>query len=327
MKQTGLITVPLTPTDWILGTSSQIVPENRVSDWLSFMPKPEHQARAFVFDTQSCTTFSAHNVIEGQIIWLLKNKSFTPAQMEVLKEYIDAEGNFNISDRFTAIMSGTTRYGNDFKTVADCIRKNGLLPEKDLPFGGNSWEEYHSPSVITPAMRQKALKILDIFTFQYDFVFFDNEPGLNDEQLTAARTAIAHAPIQIAMPIPATHALAMYKVDRKVGIYDTYEPFTREERASETRIHYGMRLVVTLATPKPVVLRTLKAGMVGEDVKSLQKDLNELLGTTLVPDGQFGNKTKQAVIQFQRKYALVADGVFGPRSRAVLLNELAKKKA
>ncbi|MDQ5954435.1 MAG: Peptidase protein [Patescibacteria group bacterium] len=61
------------------------------------------------------------------------------------------------------------------------------------------------------------------------------------------------------------------------------------------------------------IARTLKLGMVGDDVKAMQSALG------INPDGTFGPKTKSAVITFQISKGLTADGVFGPASRAILL--------
>lgn len=62
--------------------------------------------------------------------------------------------------------------------------------------------------------------------------------------------------------------------------------------------------------------RTLKFGSKGADVVQLQNALNELKCGTLIPDGNYRTKTKNAVIAFQRKYGLKPDGIVGPKTRA-----------
>ncbi len=52
------------------------------------------------------------------------------------------------------------------------------------------------------------------------------------------------------------------------------------------------------------------------DYRSLQEDLNRILGTQLEIDGAYGRKTGEAVEQFQRKFGLAADGMAGPKTRA-----------
>lgn len=71
----------------------------------------------------------------------------------------------------------------------------------------------------------------------------------------------------------------------------------------------------------------LKKGMTGDDVKKLQKDLQKLgyeLGRWGV-DGDFGNDTYDAVMNFQRDHGLEADGEAGPLTFAAL--EKALKEA
>lgn len=62
------------------------------------------------------------------------------------------------------------------------------------------------------------------------------------------------------------------------------------------------------------VSSVLKNGSIGEDVKTLQKNLNTVINSNLKVDGQFGSSTESTVIDFQKKYGLSADGKFGPKS-------------
>ena len=67
----------------------------------------------------------------------------------------------------------------------------------------------------------------------------------------------------------------------------------------------------------------LKQGERGTDVTRVQEQLNALgfkdaQGKALVPDGDFGGKTKQAVEAFQRSRGLVDDGVVGKDTFAAL---------
>lgn len=66
----------------------------------------------------------------------------------------------------------------------------------------------------------------------------------------------------------------------------------------------------TLASP------TIKKGVQGIHAKYLQQDLNYVLGLNLATDGVVGNKTVEAIKQFQKKYGLTVDGSYGPASYA-----------
>ena len=63
------------------------------------------------------------------------------------------------------------------------------------------------------------------------------------------------------------------------------------------------------------LVRTLKTGCSGEDVKRLQETLNGLGFSCGKADGIFGAKTKTAVQAFQSAYGLTADGIVGAKTR------------
>lgn len=64
--------------------------------------------------------------------------------------------------------------------------------------------------------------------------------------------------------------------------------------------------------------RALKSGMHDESVRALQSALNDQLGLELETDGKFGAKTKEAVMEFQKKHGLEADGIVGQKTRDAL---------
>lgn len=62
----------------------------------------------------------------------------------------------------------------------------------------------------------------------------------------------------------------------------------------------------------------LKTGSSGVAVVELQTFLNAALGTTLSTDGAFGPMTASAVMQWQTANGLLADGLVGPMTKAVM---------
>lgn len=73
--------------------------------------------------------------------------------------------------------------------------------------------------------------------------------------------------------------------------------------------------------------RDLKKGCTGSDVLELQKMLQAVgyyLDGTL--DGSFGKKTDRAVREFQKASGLKVDGIYGPKTRAVLEKKVEEKK-
>ena len=69
-------------------------------------------------------------------------------------------------------------------------------------------------------------------------------------------------------------------------------------------------------TPQPK-FTTLKLNDSGEMVKQLQTKLNSK-GYKLVADGDFGNKTLEAVKDFQSKNKLAVDGIVGVKTWSLL---------
>ena len=83
-------------------------------------------------------------------------------------------------------------------------------------------------------------------------------------------------------------------------------------------------------TPSPATIyvlgsRSLKKGMSGSDVKTLQELLNQLAIVTpvLTVDGDFGSKTEAAVKAFQKKARIKQDGIYGDETHKALMGAVA----
>ena len=70
----------------------------------------------------------------------------------------------------------------------------------------------------------------------------------------------------------------------------------------------------TSKKPSNIAKPMLRKGSKGTQVKYLQKDLNYILNIKLDVDGDFGGATANALKQFQKKYSLEVDGVYGGES-------------
>ena len=238
IKQTGLI-IESKPKDWVAGVSSPIIWSelNATSDWIKYKPEDEVQFLQWTFDTMSCATFSALNTLETIVNYYIKNDKLTVAQIEYLnKEGYITNGLPNFSDRFTAIMSGTTANGNTSQNVWDSIRKDGVLPEKDLPFDAKTFAEYHDKSKITEAMKAKAKKFLDIFSIMYEFSVVDN--STND---------LKCSPLSVAIPkVNPSHAVEFISPTTR---FDTYPPFLIPTTNSD--INYAIKVKVDVKKAEP----------------------------------------------------------------------------
>ncbi len=256
MKQTGLIT-KRQDSDYLAGTLLlERVMLDR--DWRSFRPISEKQYN-YDFDTKSCTTFSCLNGVE---FWLnfLKDKFSIGQKKELTDMGYLLDGEFNFSDRFTAIMSGTTPEGNWHQKVLDSIRNDGLLPEKDLPFGGDSWDAYHNKLIITQAMIDKAQKFRKFIeiAYEYDTTYPNQNIG----------ESLEYCPLLAAIPYPAYHAVVLPSPN---FIFDTYEPFLYMRQVD---VHYSFKLSVKI---KPEVLVTQVPR--SATITRIVEDSKETLGT------------------------------------------------
>ncbi len=307
------------PMDYMLGGETPIKYEERVKDGdhTPYLPNGERQTGSTaLFDTLSCVTFSATNDIETQGHWFIRESGRVPlGALAFLEKYGYLKGNeLNFSDRFTAIMSGTTKNGNYLTKVAESMRKDGLIPEDMLPMGGNSFEEYHDPKNITQELKNLAKEFLKYVRIRWQWVPYDGSGEFTDFEKKKTHELLKHTPLQIGIPVPATHAVMMFYCDEKkekYGRFDHYKPFKRDESFNKP-IHFAMQIVLDFVEDEPMpekptylFTKELMYGiMKDEDVKYLQKILihEGLLGVGF-DTGNFLDRTKAAVIKFQEKHA------------------------
>jgi hypothetical protein len=145
----GLIIDTIKPEDYILGgltkLPKEVLQENK--DWTPHLPAKELQAEKF--ETWACATFTVLNCIEI----LIKRK------------YNEKR---NYSDRFLAVVSGTTKGGNSPHTVAEFLRKIGVVPEEIYPFDAKNYEEFYKP--IPPKLYELAREFNEEWDFRHEFV-------------------------------------------------------------------------------------------------------------------------------------------------------------
>lgn len=156
MKNTGFIQPKIEQEQYVLGGVASlpkvvICPDGQ---WVGFMPVFEPQRKAF--ETFNCTGFNTLNCIE----MLFK-------QSGIEKNY---------SDRFVGTLAGTDPAigGNDPHTVAESVRKNGIIDEEMMPFADSlqTVEEFYSFSgVDEEKCVREGKKWLQGYTFGHEWVF------------------------------------------------------------------------------------------------------------------------------------------------------------
>lgn len=299
VPQTGFIDALPKPTDYLQGVLPLEV-NVRMADWEMYLPQGEEQGITFTFDTMSCVTFSAINTVIMQLNFLIDQDRLSTQAIDFLKNngYFNENGKLDISKRFIAILSGTTKNGNTFSNVAWAIRNFGLIPTKMLPFGGQNFEQYHNPALINQSMLDMGKQWKKYFDVYFEF----SEDTFGQLQ---------HTPLQVSIPRSNPHhAVARPNLEY---IFDSYDPFYK--RRSD--ISYAFKLLLVPQTVTPLVL---KRGSKGPEVKALQEKMKQHIpGVTA--DGQFGVKTEKALKWLQGALNLRPDGIYGAITKEKLENE------
>lgn len=318
-ENSGVIPNPATEAEkqkqWIAGAETGIKYEIRISDgdWSKYKPVGVFQSIAGVFDTYACTHFAANQSVESQIFWLWENDKLSPECKEFLKGYCTNPEDYRTlvtSKRFNAIKGKNTPQGNWFGFAWDTMRKDGLIPESMLPFGGKNWKEYHDPALITPEMESKGKQFLEYFDIMYDQTCgFDQIPGFSESEVMTTEKLLKQCPINVGVPIPVNHSIILLDLKTpKYASFDHYVPYLRPE--DKRAIGFGIRGVVNVkekpkAPIKPVFHFTqdMEIGTRSVEVEALQQCLiwmgflKQGLDT-----GFFGYNTRNAVIKLQETY-------------------------
>lgn len=181
-KNYGFIPDEIKPEDYVFGAYTKIEgePLQASGQWDMFLPQYERQYGTN-FDTQNCTNYGTLNCIET-----LLNKQH-PGD------------HHDFSERYTGVLTGTTRQGNQPHKVIEIIRKeSGLIPEARLPFdeGITTWDEYYSPDPMHPDLLAEGRKLLDTHEIQHEWVFTSGSINEKQEKLMKA---LQYSPIGVSV--------------------------------------------------------------------------------------------------------------------------------
>lgn len=134
-------------------------------------------------DFMDCATRSPNNIIETKLNYAIKHGLISPETIEWLAQngYYSPKTGVELSDRFPAILSGTTKEGNSLKAPLQAIHELGSIPKKMLPANKNmTWAEYHDPKSITKEMKDLAKEFKKRILVNYVRVYSQDFTKVND---------------------------------------------------------------------------------------------------------------------------------------------------
>ncbi len=174
----GFLAPIIAPEDYIFGgytkIQGNIVAPDR--DWSVWLPPEEAQSRPGL-ETMNCTGYNTNSALEA-----LMRRMFN----------IDVD----FSDRFTAVMAGTTPNGNSPQAVIESIRHNGLIPESMMPFDDSiqTVEQYYA--AVTTAQEAAGRAWLDKRMVGHEWVFTD---GLLKDKQERMQDALLYSPLGVSV--------------------------------------------------------------------------------------------------------------------------------
>lgn len=169
----GYIRDEIGEDDWLLGSGKATKrfggdEINPGGDWSAFDPEREIQRRNGL-ETSNCSNFGTNNAL----IALSKFLAFYDFPQ-------------NISERYTGVMTGTTKGGNSPHKVIEIIRsESGVIDEEALPWTEaiRTWEDYYSPNPMSSELVRLGKSVLKRFKIGHEWVFHNNSKTENKHEL------------------------------------------------------------------------------------------------------------------------------------------------
>lgn len=246
--------------DWIFGaTSTKCLATIPPSLRWAYLPVGEVQRGAE--DMMDCASRAPLNILETKFNFLIANKLISPDNIKWLKDkgYIGLQDSIEFSDAFVAINSGTTRQGNSLKAPLEAIRTQGLIPKSMLPLEKwMTWEDYHNPERITPAMVKLGMDFASRFRINYEKVYETNFENILKTDLLDCAGYAWPEPVEGEYPrttLDPNHAFMVFNNPR-YNIFDNYldtvdGDFIKKLTTDYDLMDYGYRVFISKEVPSP----------------------------------------------------------------------------
>jgi hypothetical protein len=176
--------------DWVFGAKPLICIAENIPPLEREECLPKGECQNIGDEKMDCATRGPLNLLETKFNWLIKNKKISAENIKFFQDngYIK-NGKVEFSDRFNAILSGTTNEGNSLKAPLDSMRTHsdpkdniGIIPKSMLPQVFN-FNEYYDKSKITDEMRELGKEFLERFTINYEKVYENQMPELLEKDM------------------------------------------------------------------------------------------------------------------------------------------------
>jgi hypothetical protein len=276
------IKIVRSPKDYVKGTS--VIPYfvNFPNGDSSQYFSPFTPQRYGLWDSDDCWDDSSCAVVQAELNYLMATGQLSPQAISwyTANGYI-VNGQFKISFRYLAILSGARDNGNDPINFCKLFSQYGFIPLSDLDFSDGESDQYPTQqafdndffngSIITPAMQAKGIQALSFINFQYQFL---EKYGGTEPSIPVVQAALCQYPVVITIPVPQPetlwnspivpvqagntilrHAVALSSInsDNSYKIHDNYAP---EWKTLATGYYIGevIQIVITSvigAAPNP----------------------------------------------------------------------------
>lgn len=228
--------------DFAKGINSPINYEvrNTNGDWSPYFGNFEAQ-KIGNFETSCCWAFAPIEVIEDQLEFLWKTGQMTDGAKKFFTDngYIDSDGDFYLSRRFIAIMSGIREGGNDSINFFKLQAKYGCIPTPMLPHTLDA-QSYFDKNAVTQQMLDLGQQFNKYVNIAYETI---GKLWTRNDRVSIQAT-LYQSPLVITIPVPqdvqkwnanfvkwdgtigAGHVVELYALNGagEYLIYDQYEP-------------------------------------------------------------------------------------------------------
>lgn len=201
-------------------------------DWEAFLPAYERQFGTG-WDSYGCTVFGTLNALET-----------------LMKRLYGGE--YDKAERYNYNLINLIPPGADPKQVAQSIRKDGVIDQKELPFK-DSLAEFASPRPMDKGQIEKGHKWLRTYTFNYQWLL-ENETDISKRQ-SVLKENLKYSPIGISVSAwyqnPSgfyeskeqnNHWCLLYRIDEQ-GRYCVFDSYDQSKKllTADHDIRFAMR--------------------------------------------------------------------------------------